>query len=439
MWITKVISDLIPKINIPSIDAPPPNYQQRHYVSIKKFILNHLNRYTQKVVKQNKNVIDYNSFDNHFFFINDLIDVLQSPFADPLHAINIINYCIKEKLLKEKDFFVIDAILENTSKHNKYLGYFICRRKDFDNPEWLFQNILLSVDLYKHYLTYIIAHKGSISTKTNEIDKKSLALLKNIYTVIKEIQYRQHRRELDMFSTGVHYDQSQPEMLNFYFLDKIFISLAHYYLFHNFFSTRENIVNFFKIPLNSTDIVKLLDQNIPYVEGLFFKKKSPKESVEIIYKYVFEDNQGLGINFKQNFDLFIQEILESNFLDQKQRDLLINIKKVTTYGAALLLPKRIDNAFLYLQRNNLSVRELKYNFEQDALIADDATILSEHITKSGIKDMEYQEAPDGILWCVRNDGQLATMTRLASQDVLAWSKHDTQGSYQSIAIIPAGN
>lgn len=117
----------------------------------------------------------------------------------------------------------------------------------------------------------------------------------------------------------------------------------------------------------------------------------------------------------------------------------INIKKETTYGAALVLPKRTDTAFLYLQRNNLTIRELKYNFDEDALLADDATILSEHITESGVTDMEYQEAPEGILWCVRNDGKLATMTRLASQDVLAWSKQDTQGSFQSIAIIPEGN
>jgi len=117
----------------------------------------------------------------------------------------------------------------------------------------------------------------------------------------------------------------------------------------------------------------------------------------------------------------------------------INIKKQTTYGAALMLPKRIGNAFLYLQRNNLTIRELKYNFEEDAILADDATILSEHITESGIKDMEYQESPDGILWCVRNDGRLCTMTRLATQDVLAWTRHDTQGSFQSVAIIPNGN
>lgn len=117
----------------------------------------------------------------------------------------------------------------------------------------------------------------------------------------------------------------------------------------------------------------------------------------------------------------------------------INIKKETTYGSDLLMPKRIGNAVVYVQRNNLTIRELAYNFEEDSQLSTDTTILSEHITTSGIKDMDYQESPDGILWCVRKDGNMATLTRLAEQDVMAWTRHDTQGSYKSVAVIPNGN
>jgi len=117
----------------------------------------------------------------------------------------------------------------------------------------------------------------------------------------------------------------------------------------------------------------------------------------------------------------------------------INIKKETTYGADLIMPQRIGLGTVYVQRNNLTLRELAYNFEQDAQIASDVTVLSDHITKSGVRDMGYQEAPDGILWVVRKDGKMATLTRLADQDVMAWTKHDTQGSYLSVAVIPNGN
>lgn len=137
----------------------------------------------------------------------------------------------------------------------------------------------------------------------------------------------------------------------------------------------------------------------------------------------------LGGNFLMQSDLTSGPITPTN----------INIKKETVYGADLILPKRIGNAVLYVQRNNLTLRELAYDFDSDSQLAKDATILSEHITKSGVKDMDYQEAPDGVLWVVRKDGQMATMTRLAEQDILAWSKHDTQGSYLSVTVIPNGN
>jgi hypothetical protein len=116
----------------------------------------------------------------------------------------------------------------------------------------------------------------------------------------------------------------------------------------------------------------------------------------------------------------------------------INIKKETTSGAKLILPKRINNAIAYIQRDGKIMRELAYNFEDDAYRANDLTILSDHITKSGIVDMDFQEVPDNILWCLRSDGAIATMTRLAAQEVLSWTKQETLGTFSSIAIIPNG-
>lgn len=137
----------------------------------------------------------------------------------------------------------------------------------------------------------------------------------------------------------------------------------------------------------------------------------------------------LGGNFLMSSDTTSGPVTPTN----------INIKKETTYGSDLILPKRIGSATLYVQRNNLTIRELAYDFDSDSQLAKDATILSEHITSSGVKDMDYQEAPDGILWVVRKDGLMATMTRLADQDVLAWTRHDTQGSFKSVAVIPNGD
>jgi hypothetical protein len=103
------------------------------------------------------------------------------------------------------------------------------------------------------------------------------------------------------------------------------------------------------------------------------------------------------------------------------------------------MPKRIGNATLYVQRNGLTIRELSYDFDSDSQLAKDVTILSEHITKSGVKDMDYQESPDGRLWVVLKDGTMATLTRMAEQEIMAWSKQDTLGSYKSVAVISNGD
>ena len=66
----------------------------------------------------------------------------------------------------------------------------------------------------------------------------------------------------------------------------------------------------------------------------------------------------------------------------------------------------------------------------------DATVLSEHITESGIVDMAYQQSPYNILWCVRDDGKLAVFTKQIEQKIAAWTLHDTQGYYESVAVIP---
>ena len=45
--------------------------------------------------------------------------------------------------------------------------------------------------------------------------------------------------------------------------------------------------------------------------------------------------------------------------------------------------------------------------------------------------MTYQQSPDSILWCVREDGVLAGLTYLRSEEVVAWHRHILGGSFGS--------
>ena len=43
--------------------------------------------------------------------------------------------------------------------------------------------------------------------------------------------------------------------------------------------------------------------------------------------------------------------------------------------------------------------------------------------------MSYNQEPDSILWCVRDDGVLAGLTYQRSENVIAWHRHKLGGTF----------
>jgi len=109
----------------------------------------------------------------------------------------------------------------------------------------------------------------------------------------------------------------------------------------------------------------------------------------------------------------------------------ILIKKQSNNGAANVDALAVGNATLFLQRAKRKLRELAYNFDVDGYIAPDLTILAEHISEGGFKQLSYQQEPNQIIWCVRNDGQLVGLTYQREQQVVAWHRHIFGGSFGS--------
>jgi len=124
----------------------------------------------------------------------------------------------------------------------------------------------------------------------------------------------------------------------------------------------------------------------------------------------------------------------------------ILIKKQSNNGAANVDALAVGNATLFLQRAKRKLRELAYNFDVDGYVAPDLTILAEHISEGGFKQLSYQQEPNQIIWCVRNDGQLIGLTYQREQEVVAWHRHIFGGTFssgnavcESVATIPTDN
>jgi len=121
----------------------------------------------------------------------------------------------------------------------------------------------------------------------------------------------------------------------------------------------------------------------------------------------------------------------------------VNVNPATSHGVKDVEPLQVDNVALFVQRAGRKVREIGFNFESDGFKAFDMTRLAEHVTRGGIVEMDFAEEPDSLVWAVRNDGQLLSMTFRREEDVVGWARHIIGGSFstgdavvESVAVIP---
>ena len=124
----------------------------------------------------------------------------------------------------------------------------------------------------------------------------------------------------------------------------------------------------------------------------------------------------------------------------------ITVRRQTTHGSSIIQPLRVGNVVLFVQRGKRKLREFGYSFESDGYQAPDMTRLAYHVTTGGIVEMDYAEEPDSIIYAVRNDGQLLSMTYRRDEDVVGWARHIIGGAFsggdavvESVAVIPGDN
>jgi|694.fasta_scaffold82386_4 hypothetical protein len=127
----------------------------------------------------------------------------------------------------------------------------------------------------------------------------------------------------------------------------------------------------------------------------------------------------------------------------------VNAKQITNYGGTNVPPVRIGKSTLFVQRTKRKVREMTYQFTLGTFQAPDISLVSEHLTKSGIKQMAVQLAPHATVWLVTNDGVLVGIIYDKDQDVVGWHRHQLGGFsnagqtlppvVESVAVIPNTN
>jgi len=114
----------------------------------------------------------------------------------------------------------------------------------------------------------------------------------------------------------------------------------------------------------------------------------------------------------------------------------VQVTRQTSYGGQNIQPRHVGYQTLFIDGTGTKVRSYEYQFNQDIYESEDLTFLAEHITSGGIKEMAYQATPDTIVWAIRNDGVLIGMTYDKARQIVGWHRHTTDGTFESVAVIP---
>ena len=109
----------------------------------------------------------------------------------------------------------------------------------------------------------------------------------------------------------------------------------------------------------------------------------------------------------------------------------ISVRKQTTIGAANVAPLRVGTATLFLERALRKIYRALFSFDEDALVADDLSILADHIAGPGILQIAFAQDPDSQIWAVRKDGLLLAMTYKPEHEVVGWTRHIIGGTFNA--------
>lgn len=103
---------------------------------------------------------------------------------------------------------------------------------------------------------------------------------------------------------------------------------------------------------------------------------------------------------------------------------------------ALVPPFTVNNDILFVQSKGSIWRDLSYNFYTNIYTGTDLTLLSSHLfTNFQSVQAAWAEEPFKVLWVVRSDGKLLSLTYLKEQEISAWTRHDTNGLFVGVCSV----
>jgi hypothetical protein len=107
----------------------------------------------------------------------------------------------------------------------------------------------------------------------------------------------------------------------------------------------------------------------------------------------------------------------------------------TYYGSDSQSPINIGTEIVFVQGTGKKLRAMSYDFASDGYRGDDLIFLAEHMPNT-ITALDYGYNPDSVVYAIDSSGDMLIGVYEREQSVIGWSRYSTDGSYESISVIP---
>lgn len=114
----------------------------------------------------------------------------------------------------------------------------------------------------------------------------------------------------------------------------------------------------------------------------------------------------------------------------------VQLKRQTRIGSLVerhVPPVNVDGATLFIARSKQEIREFIYTDLEQAYQSTDLALLSRHMIFDPV-DQDF-DPRRRLLFMVRGDGRLASLTVYRAEAVAAWTLHHTDGDVLSVAVV----
>lgn len=112
----------------------------------------------------------------------------------------------------------------------------------------------------------------------------------------------------------------------------------------------------------------------------------------------------------------------------------------STVGAQATQPIVVGGTAIFPDRYGRRLYEYAFSFEANSYVAEELSILSDHLTRDGVAEMAFQQDPDNLILCPLETGAMTVVTYEKKQQIAGFTPWVTGGvdaKVESVASIPS--